>query len=357
MEAKKEQERIANFKKEAKLPKKPQVVLSQHPEGKLRTISNGSAGTPPALGTFQRLRGLPAQAGSSAESARPSQAVDSDPGGTTQLTPAPEQPLMQRRHPRRSEKLFIRLVLGGIILFLLFNAVAFGFWYFFQKEAEPRLEPTSEQVEEPTLAEPTPPPPPQPEAGPSQAEPPISFFEAPEQELLIESPGELLSKLQDFLGGVPALGFTNLAVKTQGDILSLKDFLQGAEITIPQELKGKLAENLMLFSYVAEDKKRLGFVAKLKETEGVSGLLQSWEQSNMEQDLASFFDIIERKGSAYTPFFRSATYQGVQVRFQTFSVTDFGIVYGVLDNKLLLTSSFESFQRAVDQLKASRPEP
>ena len=71
----------------------------------------------------------------------------------------------------------------------------------------------------------------------------------------------------------------------------------------------------------------------------------------MEQDLASFFDIIATKGSAYTTFFRSATYQGVQVRFQTFSVTDFGIVYGVIDNKLLLTSSFESAQKVFDLLQ------
>jgi len=120
---------------------------------------------------------------------------------------------------------------------------------------------------------------------------------------------------------------------------------------MPPTLEEKLTENLMLFSYVTEQKKRLGFVAALKETEDVSGLLQSWEQS-MEQDLASFFDIIGSKGSAYTPLFRSTTYQGIPVRFQTFSVIDFGIVYGVLDNKLLLTSSFESFQRAVDLLRA-----
>jgi len=257
-------------------------------------------------------------------------------------------------------------VVGGIIVFLIFNAVAFGFWYFFKRSAQtqPKPQDIQQEVQAPSPSaapEPqseanqplpeTPPPLPQPEAGPPQAETPISFFAAPQQELFIETPEEILLKLQGFLGESPAPGFTNLVVKTKGNILSLQEFLQGTKIAMPQELKEKLAENLMLFSYVAENKKRLGFIVELKETAGVSQLLQSWEP-NMEQDSASFFGIIGRKGSAYTPFFRFTTYQGIQVRFQTFSVIDFGIVHGIVQDKLLFTSSFESFQRAVDQLKA-----
>ena len=300
-EAKKERERIANFKREANLPKKPQVVLSQEPSQKKQE--------------------------------------------------EPKRPLIPRRPLRRSEKLFIRLVVGGIIVFLIFNVVAFGFWYFPQRDGKPQPEPQDvQQVTQP----PTPPPvvpEPQSDAGESQVKPPAAFFEAPEQELFIELPEELLPKLQDFLGGAPALGFTNLAVKTKEDILSRKDFLQGAEITMPQELEEKLTENLMLFSYVAEQKKRLGFIAELKEAESVPGLLQSWEQS-MEQDLASFFDIIGDKGPTYTSLFHSSVYRGIPVRFQTFSVIDFGIVYGIVQDKLLLTSSLESFQKVVDQLQA-----
>jgi len=48
----------------------------------------------------------------------------------------------------------------------------------------------------------------------------------------------------------------------------------------------------------------------------------------------------------------TSIYQGISLRFQTFSVIDFGIVYGIIDDKLLFTSSFESFKRAVDQLQA-----
>ena len=82
-QAKKERERIANFKKEAKKPKKPQVVLSQQPAPKKQ------------------------------ESLK--------------------RPLMQRRPLKRSEKLFIRFLVSGVLLFLLLNVITFGFWYFFQR--------------------------------------------------------------------------------------------------------------------------------------------------------------------------------------------------------------------------------
>ena len=82
-EAKKEQERIANFKKETEKPKKPQVVLSQQPAPKKQ----------------EPLK----------------------------------RPLMQRRPLKRSEKLFIRFLVSGVLLFLLLNVMAFGFWYFFQR--------------------------------------------------------------------------------------------------------------------------------------------------------------------------------------------------------------------------------
>jgi len=314
VQAKKERERIANLKE---LPKKPQVVLSQHPEGKPGVILNGS--------------------------------TEASSIAVKQLTPVP------RRSLKRSEKLFIRLVVGGIILFLIFNAVAFGFWYFFKKDAPKQPEPKGIQQKEvlPQVSitpEPIPSPEPQPEASPPQTKTPAFFFEAPQQKLFLETPEELVGKLQIFLAENPAPGFLNIVVNIQENILSSEQFLKGAGIAIPQELKENITENLMLFSFVAQQKKRLGFVVELKETQGVSELLQLWEQS-MEQDLASFFDIIGSKGSAYTPFFRSSVYQEIPVRFQTFSVIDFGIVYGIIDNKLLLTSSFESFKRVVDQLK------
>ncbi|MDP4007209.1 MAG: hypothetical protein Q8P55_01250, partial [bacterium] len=266
------------------------------------------------------------------------------PAGVKQLTPAPkkpgqtQKPLASPRSRTKFEKLFIRFLLTGIIIFLVFNAVAFGFWYLFQRESAETKEPAQEQ--QVTKEEPTPTPEPV----------PTSFFEAPQQELLLGNSRELLQELKTLLSSPLTLGFLNIVVKTQLGILSTKQFLLRSEITMPPALKEKLTESIMLFSYHADNKKRLGVIFELKETEGVTEQLQSWEQT-LEQDTRGFFDIIDKKGTGYAATFSFSTYQGIPVRFQTFSVIDFGIVYGVINNKLLLTSSFESFQRAVDQLQ------
>lgn len=326
-EAKKEQERIASLKKEAERPKRPEVVLAQHPEAK----------KPAAVSPIQKEGPAQPQAGLNAP----------------QVPEQKKAPLILKRPLKRSEKLFIRLVLGALIVFVVFNAVAFGFWYFFKREPAPEPAQTSKEVKEPPVALPEE----QNLAEPAPIEPalppaavPVSFFQAPQHELLLGNSKELLKELQSFLAAPPALGFLNIVVKTQLGILSTEQFLEKSGITMPPTLKEKLTENTMLFSYYNDNKKRLGIIFELKDTEGVTDELRSWEPT-LEQDTSAFFDIIGGKGSAYAPSFRSAAYQGVLVRFQTFSVIDFGIVYGLINNKLMLTSSFESFQGAVDQLQ------
>ena len=299
-EAKKERGSIATLQKEPKQKKKPQVVLSQQ-----------SSETPSAT-----LR-------------------------------VPKKQLVPRRPLKQSEKLFIRLFIGAILIFLIFNVVAFAFWYFLKRDANPQsISPDNTQPE--IKAPPLIPIVPQPIPVKLPPPAPVIFFTAPEQELFLKAQAELLVELQNFLAQAPALGFTALTLPS---ILSVKEVLQETNITVPQDLKEKLGQNFMLFSYITEQRKRLGFIIDLKETAGVLELLESWEQS-MEQDVASFFNIIGKKGSAYTPFFRSTSYNTVPVRFKTFSVLDFGIVYGIIDNKLLFTSSLESFNRAADLLEA-----
>jgi len=256
-----------------------------------------------------------------------------------------KQKLIPRRPLKQSEKLFIRLLIGAILIFLIFNAVAFGFWYFLKKNTA--SQPTSQDARQEMQTPPPAPIAPQPIPVKPAPPTPVVFFQAPKQELFITAPSDLLFELQDFLLQAPPLGITTI---TLSNTLSVEEFLQGANIMVPQDLKERLGENFMLFSYVAGQKNRLGFIVDLKDTINVVELLGSWEES-MEQNVTSFFNIIGKKGSAYTPFFRSTSYSKIPIRFQTFSVIDFGIVYGIVDNKLLFTSSLESFRRAADLLE------
>jgi len=276
------------------------------------------------------------------QKAVPPQKPEAEPGtmlsASLKIPPKPPTQEKPKRPLTRFEKLFIRLVIVNIILFMIFNILAFGFWYFFKQDATP-LQPI------PPVAQP------QPQAPVQQ--PPVAFFEAVQHELVLQTPQQLLGKLQGFLAGDLAPGFLHVTLKTQGTAISLQQFLEGTAIVMPQELEEKL-NDVMLFSFVSKDKKRLGFLTEFKDEQGASALLRSWEPS-MEQDSGSFFALIASKGSAYTPFFRSTSYEGISIRFQTFSVIDFGIVYGIVGSKLLFTSSLESFLRTVDQLLLEQP--
>lgn len=139
----------------------PQKQEVPRPEAEPGAMFHGSAGAPPALGTFKRLRG------SYAESARPSQAVGSDPARAKQFARAPKQ----KRPLTRFEKIFIRLVIVNIILFMVFNILAFGFWYFFKRDGMPQPPSQDTQQQTPVL-----PSPPAPKPQSPAVKPPVAFF-------------------------------------------------------------------------------------------------------------------------------------------------------------------------------------
>ena len=122
---------------------------------------------------------------------------------------------------------------------------------------------------------------------------------------------------------------------------------------MPEPLQSLLKDDFMLFVYSSQNRKRLGIMAELALTEGVQDILKTWE-TTLEQDTKSLWEMTGQKGSAYTSFFRQSVHQNNLVRFQTFSVLDFGIVYTLFGSKIILTTSFESLTKAVDLLIQSR---
>lgn len=77
--------------------------------------------------------------------------------------------------------------------------------------------------------------------------------------------------------------------------------------------------------------------------------LADWE-SQMERSLAPFMSFWGKKGPAYTTAWRSSAHQGVEIRFQTFSLQDYGIVHAVFDNYIIFASSFEATKAAIEAL-------
>ena len=80
--------------------------------------------------------------------------------------------------------------------------------------------------------------------------------------------------------------------------------------------------------------------------------LKEWE-SQMETNLSPLIPLWASRGAAYTSAFRSSAYQGVEIRFQTFSAQDQGIVYALVDKYLVFASSFEAVKAAIDALQSA----
>ncbi|MDP2736099.1 MAG: hypothetical protein Q8P12_07950 [bacterium] len=89
----------------------------------------------------------------------------------------PSAPLMGKRSPLRFEKVFIRIVVGGIILFLIFNAVALAAWLLLNRDAGTQQAPEQQETTAP-LPE------------PMQEEPGTEETEEALEEELLPSPDE-----------------------------------------------------------------------------------------------------------------------------------------------------------------------
>lgn len=273
------------------------------------------------------------------------------------LMPHAEKPRMVLPKARtRFEKILIRLVVAGILIFILSNGIAFGYWYFIKKRG----------------AQITPSPQPSPEAMAGEAEPgngnqvstgnlvsptPIVFFETPQEKTVdAAATDNLLLLLSNVLKEEHQQGFTRILFKKQGGdaFLTTKEFLTRTNLVMPGPLLSLLKEDFMVFVYSSPGRKRLGFIAELSQTDGAQDMLKGWE-TTLQQDTKPLWEIVGQKGSAYTPFFRQTAYQNNVVRFQTFSVIDFGVVYTLFGTKLILATSFESVTKAVDLLIQSRP--
>lgn len=310
-EAKKERDRIAKIKIEEP-EKATQVPTSQQPQPVqgLKTQSGSERPIPPSLMPHAQV----------------------------------QKPIFVRARTR-SEKVLIRIIVIGILLFILLNGFAFGYWYFTRKavvQVIPTPQPTPPaKVEEPTAQPPAP-------------ETLVFFDTAQEKTITLGATDTLIALLSGALKEEYPQGFTRILIKKEGGaFVTFREFLNKTDVSMPESLLLLLKEDFMLFVYSSPDKKRLGVIGELALTEGVEGLLRNWE-TTLEQDTKPLWEIVGQKGSSYTPFFRQAVHQNNLVRFQTFSAVDFGVVYTLFGSKLILSTSFESLTKAVDQILQSR---
>ena len=302
IEAQKERERIAEIKAGEKFKKPPIPQI----------IPEGQPPVPPAA----------------AKKAPP----EAPPLGT----------LIPRLISRKPSPLTKILVRAGFLLLCLF-LVGFSYWFFeVRKPKVMEITPPVEEITPP--AEETP-------VKPEITIPPplilVGETKTPEISKNEEIPGVLKQLMNEDL---PAGVFTRVAIKdtSQNRLASLEDFSQAFQIEVPEGFFQKLESDFTLAIYAQKEGKRVVLSAKVKDQKGLSELLKNWETKISKEGVS----VSGSKIPSLTSSFKTATFQGVPFRYLTISKQDFGICYAVSDDYFVLTTSFESFQKIIGELKS-----
>lgn len=264
--------------------------------------------------------------------------------------PAVEKPAIKEEEPttfipkppKRPSSLQ-KILSRAIIVLVVFFVASFSYWFFAIKKVEAPSEPTTPPAEE-TL--------PQKE----EAVIPESLVTTREtQTLEVSNLEEIKSSLFQIVGKkIEEDGFTRILFKDveNNKILGLKEFFTGFEVKTPEGLLDKLNNDFTLFILTSTGTNRLGFVAKIENKKGLPELLTAWEKT-VEKDTEQLFLVLGKEGPAIVPYFKQTNIKEAPIRFLTISKDDFGICYTLTNGYLILTTSLESMQKTIDEIRKS----
>jgi len=274
--------------------------------------------------------------------------------------------------PSQKKKVFVRLAIIIIFAFIILNLVLFAAWFFFFRGQTfsfsfqlPQI-PFISQLFSPSppfqpTPSPLPTPSPQPTPEPSPTPPPESSVN-PIQNAVNPNHTTTLqftegSDLSSFLAQVLQLeqqpNFTQLLFSQRESdelVSSGSEFFSLFGINLPPGIAPHFSNDSFFFLYSYERGNRFGMIVKTPLPETAHVALKAWE-SQAEQNLAPVMSFWGIKGPAYTTSWRSTAHLGVEIRFQTFTLRDYGIVYAIVDNYIIFASSHEATKAAIEALQ------
>jgi len=164
---------------------------------------------------------------------------------------------------------------------------------------------------------------------------------------------------------LPENSFTRLAIKnlSENRLVSLEELSSAFQIEVPDsyppttlpperapKIFQKLEPDYTLALYSQKQGKRVALIAKVKEAEGLLELLKNWEKKIKEEGVF----ISGQKISTQVSYFRTAFHQKVGFRYLTISKEDLGICYAWFDDYFVVTTSFESMKKIIEELSLEK---
>jgi len=228
------------------------------------------------------------------------------------------------------KKILVRL---GIFLLLIFF-ISFFYWFFgIRKHPSPR----GPEVLPPKEITPS-----------EEATPPVEKIEEIGN-LEISKNEEIPEVFNQLMKEKLIEGFTPIVIKniTENRLVSIEDIAKAFQIEVPKGIFQKFEENYTLSIFTQKEGKRISLKTKVKEKEGLLELFKNWEAKILKEGVF----IASEKIQTLVPYFRTSSFQKINFRYLTISKEDLGICYAFFDDYFVLTTSFESMKKIIEQLK------
>lgn len=119
------------------------------------------------------------------------------------------------------------------------------------------------------------------------------------------------------------------------------------QFDVPTEIYQKVDPGYTLAIFSQKEGKRTALVTKIKEKEQLNALLKSWETKVAAEGLSFNGKKVQTSSAA----FKTASLDGISFRYLGISGDDRGVYYAVLGNYFILTNSFESIKKIINELK------
>jgi len=234
---------------------------------------------------------------------------------------------------------FQKVLVRGVVLFLCLLLLGFFYWFFeMKKPVEEKIIPPAEEKVLPPVEE-------KPEIMIPPPLIPIQAIRTPEISEIKEIP-EIFNQLMK--EELPQGSFARIAIKnlSENRLVSLEEVSTAFQIEVPEEIYQKLEPNYTLTIFAQKQGERVALIAEVKEAEGLLELLKNWEKKIKEEGVF----ISGQKISTLVSYFKSASYQNVNFRYLTISKEDSGICYAWFDDYFVVTTSFESMKKIIEEL-------
>lgn len=143
--------------------------------------------------------------------------------------------------------------------------------------------------------------------------------------------------------------------KKENNYAGLKEFINIFNIKTPEGFTDHLDNNFTLFVYSSNDENRLGFVAKITDSQGFEDLMKNWEPT-MEKDTETLFKFLGKTSAAKPSYFKTGNVPNSKLTFRYLSFPlrsqqNAGLCYAMTEKYFVLTSSGISLQKAFNQLQ------